>query len=175
MDRDLSDGTAPGDASDDGLSELATAGAAWRDESKKLREELLTRTTRVVRRRRRLRHGGLAASFVAVYLIGLWCGRLGVQSAEPTPASETEASRVRADSELLLQGGVLAQVANAPAQEKLRLLRLAGDNYLADGHDVRGALRCYRQWMELAPPALRSQADPEDSWLLLALKEGQRF
>ena len=59
--------------------------------------------------------------------------------------------------------------ASEPA-ERSRLLRVAGDRYLADG-DVAGSLRCYEELLRGLTPDERREWSASESWLLIALKE----
>ncbi len=63
-----------------------------------------------------------------------------------------------------------AAVPGAPRAEQIRLLRLAGDRYFYDSADMRAALDCYRQVVELTPEKELSQPDPQDNWLLAEMK-----
>lgn len=63
------------------------------------------------------------------------------------------------------------RAAGAPRAEQIRLLRLAGDRYLYGAADMRAALNCYQQVIELTPRDELALIDPGDGWLLAELKQ----
>ena len=71
-------------------------------------------------------------------------------------------------------GEILRQVAITTPAERPRLLRAAGDAYLAAGGDLEGALDCYRQVLELSGGSSKMEAEPGDTWLLASLKAAHR-
>jgi hypothetical protein len=62
---------------------------------------------------------------------------------------------------------------DSPAAERPARYLEAGDQYLEEAQDYAGALRCYRQAMESGDPAAL-EVDPDDNWLVMALKRDQR-
>ncbi len=56
----------------------------------------------------------------------------------------------------------------APAEERSRLLRTAGDLYLSQSFDVRSAVACYREHLKDSKDS--EEPRPGDSWLLVYLK-----
>jgi hypothetical protein len=139
-----------------------------------LREKILVLTSAAVRSRARWRRMRLAAALVAIYAAGfataapflLGRARPPARVAEqpPTPG---QAAPVPTDPEEIRR-----RVPDAPPSERARLLQLAGDLFEKRG-DFTAALECYGQVLELAsPPTLKSE--PEDSWLLIALKQASR-
>ncbi len=71
-------------------------------------------------------------------------------------------------------GELERQAAGATPEERVRLLRRAGDIYLSRFCDVQRALECYRRVLDAMPPPERTVVVPGDSWLLLAMKEARR-
>ena len=63
---------------------------------------------------------------------------------------------------------------SAPPDEKIRMLREAGDRFLSEGYDVQEALACYRKALDTMPESGRTRVEEEDSWLLAALKVARR-
>lgn len=63
------------------------------------------------------------------------------------------------------------RAATAPRAEQIRLLRLAGDRYLYGAADMRAALDCYQQVIELTPHDELARIDADDGWLLAELKQ----
>jgi hypothetical protein len=61
----------------------------------------------------------------------------------------------------------------AAGRERARLFRLAGARYLEEAGDIRAALRCYANALDVDP-----DADPtpggQDDWLLMALKDARQ-
>jgi hypothetical protein len=144
-----------------------------------LRDAVLRRTARVVRRRPWLRRARLLAAAGLLVAAG-WFGKptpqpvteyvavpVGVvlPPAEPPPLRPAEyvtAERIE------LQAEQAADPATAAA-----LYRQAGDRYLADRNDSPQAARCYRLFLMRADPTARA-VSADDSWLLIALKQDQR-
>jgi hypothetical protein len=159
-----------------------------------LREAILSRTTAVIRSRRRRRRGVLALVAIGVYACGLATPRLvavklpeaplasvappaapadapaGSAAAPPSPALTPAAAPRQAGIEDPAE--TLRSVIDAPPGERARLLREVGDAYLSSHGDVEAALYCYRQVLELSP-ASRGRPESGDTWLLAALKSGQ--
>jgi hypothetical protein len=148
---------------------LAPAAAAF---PRGLREGLLERTLGQVRFRRRLRRitslAALALAFAAGLLVRTWTGsppapEVGVV---PTRPEEPKSPPHRlSPAELERQ----AESIFVPA-ESARRFREAGDGYLAEFGDLRGALRCYRNFLDEADQADLAQSD-SDTWLLASLKK----
>lgn len=154
-----------------------------------LRQSLLETTSQFVRGRRYRRRLRLVGSWSAAYAAGLatallvWRGdRPVAELAAPQAAVERVAvARVatgvsdsrpvaEAPPEELSPEELRSRVLGAPRPEQIRLLRLAGDQYLYGRADVAAALDCYRQVIELTPPAKLAERHQEDSWLLAELK-----
>lgn len=66
-----------------------------------------------------------------------------------------------------------SRVARAEPAEQRRLLRLAGDIYLDRYDDVRGAVYCYQQLLELEAAWGAPEPRDDDSWLLANLRLGR--
>ncbi|HVK15770.1 MAG TPA: hypothetical protein VM533_02415 [Fimbriiglobus sp.] len=148
-----------------------------------VREAVLRRTGRVIRRRpwvRRARLLTAAAGLVAAGGVAGWLAKdvpgpvteyvvlpVGVALPSSEPAQPAPAEYVTAE-QTELQAEQAADRATAAA-----LYREAGDRYLADRNDSPQAARCYRLFlMRAGPDALTVTAD--DSWLLIALKQDQK-
>ena len=141
----------------------------------------------VVRSRRRRRHLGTLAVFLTVYAAGLGTALLfSTESAAPLASSpapvlpvpvpraspaHTDKSATTAAEVALVPREILRQVRGAPPDEQRRLLKLAGDAYLTSHADIDNALYCYRQLLELTTPERKGISVPDDSWLLVALKQ----
>lgn len=128
-----------------------------------LREAILERTLRLVRQRARRRCVGVLSMAAALFALGISVG-LGL----PRSGRETE----RAESAPVdpSPGDLLRRVAEAPLAERVRLLKLAGDEYLAGGFEVARALDCYRQILEIGSEAELADVG-KDNWLLASLKQ----
>jgi hypothetical protein len=135
------------------------------------RQEVLARTTKVLRGRRRLsqlaRLAGLAACFVA----GLVTSH-GLRPTEPSAPSPVVARSappaVDATSALALEWEAIDHPDRAGA-----LYRAAGDNYLAEDADPQAAVRCYGNALSAGSPQDLT-IDPSDSWLLMAIKDARQ-
>jgi hypothetical protein len=62
---------------------------------------------------------------------------------------------------------------DAGPRQRARLYIKTGDRYLNECQDVESALRCYRQALLLCE-ARDLAFDPNDNWLLMALKQDRR-
>jgi len=127
-----------------------------------LREAVFARTAREVRRRagrrRLLAVACLAGLFIAGVATGLTVrGAAGGPEKAALPPLDVTEKRPRAGAERGDPGGlpaasdprsILTAVPDAPAGERPRLLREAGDRWLALG-EIEMALDCYRQVLEV--------------------------
>jgi hypothetical protein len=151
-----------------------------------LRQEVLARTTQVMRRRRWWRRASVGTALAACYLAGVLTARLGGPG--PAPVAVPEAAKGEAglldrpakpagdqvpDEPRMASSAVdLEWQALDSREDRPDLYRLAGERYEQAG-DVASALRCYQQSL--------SQGDTEkltvsenDNWLLIALKEARQ-
>ncbi len=169
----------------EGLARPFAGGVA--EPSASFSAEVLRKTTRVVRWRVRRRWLAVACGVLVAYLAGLGTTRMGgggvpegdgtarvAPAAEPVPAAP-----VRSGDALLaaLPAGSKAlrrHIAAVPRAERPRVLREAGDRYLAERTDIGSAMTCYRALLDNQDPARRVQPEPDDSWLLLYLKTARQ-
>lgn len=166
-----------------------------------LRQQILVRTTRVLRRRRRLRHLGFAAIVAMSYAAGLatvWLAapwhagnrqetaRGAVQPAdEPDepPGSTRRFTAVQPDTPAPpvvapdetppASAAALERLAAAVSEDQRAIVyRRAGDRYLEENNDLPSALRCYRLFLDAG-----SEEDltisAKDTWLLMTLKDAR--
>ena len=176
----------------DGLDELPAGAFDLVDEgferSSCAQQRILIPFVADLRRRRRLRHARWFASLAAAFLVGLvtpaWLWRtppvlaptdsstISQVPAPPEAAPDDAAERpdATAVADDLDPAELRRQVATAPPAEQRRLLRAAGDIYLSRYDDVRAAIYCYQQLLELETAL--GEADPrdDDSWLLANLR-----
>lgn len=153
-----------------------------------LRERLLTETTQVVVKRVQRRRWTRAAGWGLAYAAGLATAWLGFRAwdqstnnapqvvmqtvtqppvVEKTKPSPPPVAR-RVTPELLRY-----RVASAPRDEQIKLLKQAGDLYLRERNDLRSAVQCYQQVLELADSPEQLAVLPEDTWLLAELKNAR--
>ncbi len=140
---------------------------------------LRVQTSSLVRRRGRRRSWRVAGGLALAYVVGV-ASALAWPRGEPhSPRVEQQvkpANRARRAEQPPVEVASLepeqlrAAVLGAPRAEQIRLLRLAGDRYFYDSTDVRAALDCYRQVVELTPEENLAQPDPQDNWLLAEMK-----
>jgi hypothetical protein len=148
--------------------------------SARFREALLERSTAVLNRRRRRGRALSAAGWLLAYAAGLATAyvALGPQQGGPpgTPSLAHQAAppvkKSADDAWAELPPWELEQRSLRDEAHRSELLRLAGDRYLKDYADVASALRCYRQLLDLVPPA-KQALEPEDNWLLVSLKQAR--
>ena len=133
-----------------------------------LRHDLLTRTARVVRRRRLVRRAGLVAALTACYFAGLLTSNLMVsRTGDPAPVARREEP-----PETLPGPAVEDPAALASAAERAAFFRRAGDHSLDEGHDAATAFHLYTLALDAAPEE-DTRFSPDDSWLLMALKNAR--
>lgn len=170
----------------EGLRELPAGAFRLPQPSGEFRDTVWQRTAGVVRGRRWRRRVIAVGGVLVAYAAGLGTAALvSIRVAAPTasrpvvaaaePAGESLAGDLEATRDLgaLSARELEEQVPLNPLSERPRLLKLAGDRYLADWGDVQGALRCYRQLLDRLPPGERTAHAPGDSWLLVTLKNAR--
>jgi hypothetical protein len=148
----------------------------------RLRQAVLEQTTRVLRRRRRLRRAAHAAALATCYLAGLLTMRLGTPTPPPGPLAiahylpdqpEQIVPPRSAPSDADEPAFVLEQRgAKAPEGERAALYRRAGDRYLDVEANPQAAVRCYALALETASESELAVA-AEDNWLLIAVKDSK--
>jgi hypothetical protein len=159
--------------------------AAWlavsRSDSASLRQAVLHRTTRLLRRRRWQRRGAVVLALAACYVAGL----VTMRWLTPLPAAETiVVEKTTQAAPPPPEAPPPQQEAEPPAralewkaldhpQITVEYYRRAGDRYLAESNDMQAAVRCYKQMLDAG-----SEHDliiaPDDTWLLMALKEARQ-
>ena len=171
----------------EGLHDLPPGALRLPQQSAEFREAVWRRTAGAVRgrwwRRRVIAVGGLLTAYAAgLGTAVLVSGQLGAPTtteqvvSAPAPAAEPapEAAEPAVPLASLSAWELEEQVPLNPLCERPRLLKLAGDRYLADWGDVASALRCYRQLLDRLPPDKRTLPDTGDSWLLVTLKNARQ-
>src|SRR5262249_50800904 len=140
---------------------------------------LLARTSRRVRMTRRMR-------IVTRVAVGVACFAAGVATTllRPEPQAVSAVATVRttvaavelappAPVRVLSPAELELEAEKATLKsESARLFREAGDSFLRDCADYRGALRCYRNFLNEADPADRAISS-DDTWLLTSLKRAR--
>lgn len=145
-----------------------------------LRQVLLLQTTRVLRRRRRLKQAGFVAALTGCFLAGIMVVRYVVPAAgsrevvqQPVVPDETPALPAPAVQQAGLQAVVLEWQAFDSPDQRAELYRRAGDLYVSEGCDPHAALRCYQNALDNGSDGdLVISAD--DNWLLMALKNDRQ-
>jgi hypothetical protein len=157
------------------------------------RETLLFQTRRLVRGRRRRKQLVLALALIGCYLAGAVTMQAWVRGITPPPETTNLQRIAKPPGEIALQTptapshsavpvpldrdpdvpAALVELiaARSPGHQAL-LYRNAGDRYLRDLGDLESALRCYR--LALASPESDLSLDPEDNWILMALKQARQ-
>jgi hypothetical protein len=151
---------------------------------------LLLRTTKLLRRRLRLKRWSLALALVACYAAGAatmrWAMDVPASAGKPLgqPAGEalTQApspgpSERPALSEPTptrpLSAADLEWQALDSREKRPDLFRTAGDRYLQESGDVESATRCYRSFLA-SSSATETAISLQDNWLLMALKQSKQ-
>ncbi|HVS39049.1 MAG TPA: hypothetical protein VMS17_26050 [Gemmataceae bacterium] len=149
------------------------------DDAEVLRRRLLERTTRSLRRRRRLRVVGWAAALAACYLAGIgtmfWFAPRRVELVEvqkaPTPAPAPQPQPQSAPTAGPTSAVALEWKAFDADKPRPDLYRQAGDQYLRDD-DPASAVRCYGQALKDASDK-DLEISPDDDYLLMMVKEAR--
>lgn len=139
-----------------------------------LRQHLLDKTMRLLRRRRWRNRVALTGVMAACFLAGaavvvLWPR----EKPQPETAPPLVKDQVPAISPAL--AGAIAKEWRAfddPAKPA-ELYRQAGDLYVEEAQDFESALRCYTQALDKSPEQDLAISS-EDNWLLMALKNARR-
>jgi hypothetical protein len=160
-----------------------------------LRQALLMQTTRLLRRRHRLKQASLVAAMIACYVAGLATMHFGAPAPAPvlvqddgqsdSPVKTSSPALPQEKRELVQAEPPLEEDPEAPAfifervaafasaDKRALLFRLAGDRYLENDHDEESALRCYARALDSGTEHDRA-ISPSDNWLLIALKKARQ-
>ena len=147
-----------------------------------LRDRALLQAAPILRRRRIVRRslwgaGALAASIV-LFALWSWSQHEAPKTPEeppplaqqkPAPAPPVEEKKEPTPSTMPLAVALEWKAFDAAEKERAKLYVLAGNRYLDEHQDMTSALRCYRQALDTADAPMR-EVQPDDSWLLTALK-----
>jgi hypothetical protein len=174
---------APSDFSDE-LLESITSASGRTPASQELREAVLSRTTRIIRNRRRVRRASVVATLVACYLGGvatmwLWPAGSAVERLQPglatglaqngEPDTGTVVRKVvRPEDDQIADGSVTLAAARLTPYERLRR---TGDQELEKQDGMLAAVRTYKKALQLASSGQRSIDPDRDTWLMMALKQ----
>lgn len=165
-----------------------------------LREAILARTTRVVRRRRRLRRAVIGSALAVFYVAGMctmqaW-QRVGEGAkSRPVAASSVDIETVVARSAPIAKTSITKATTAKTSIEKATdtkqktlkkkstlkrtrqkrsrfdMICMISDRYLYRDADAVAAIRGYRRALRVATPAELEICPQRDSWLLMALKQ----
>lgn len=137
-----------------------------------LDDAVLARTLPAIRRRALRRRFLIAAALLATFGAG-W-GARGFAGTGP-PGGARDADSSPPPVAVTVPDPASTQEAAPPPARPLPVLaaelKEAGDRFLREDGDVRSALECYRQHLEIAGSLGPVRPGPEDSWLLAALKK----
>ncbi|MBN2217279.1 MAG: hypothetical protein JW719_07870 [Pirellulales bacterium] len=153
-----------------------------------LRRAILDRSTRAIRRRRRVRRFAWVAALAACYVAGLASaqfgrGSMGVTAGLPgnnNVRASAAGSAVASDPSKpanyvrIVREPVQEIAASRPAckpPSRFERLRRISDEYLYQRGDVTTAIHYYRKALAVATDAELAIATDTDSWLLIALKQ----
>ena len=144
-----------------------------------LQQEVLAKTTHVLRRRRIVRRlawaGAMAACFVAGMLTMLLvqgAPQQKVEIVDPGP----QAKKQEPEKKLPEPAVSLVELewrAFDSRDNRARLFLEVGHRYFEERQDFDSALRCYRQALDAAPME-ELAVRPDDNWLIAALKEARQ-
>ena len=180
------------------LDELSTAPAEVFDGPEApddFREAVWRYTARSIRRRGRMRRFTMASvALAAAYAMGVatmfvWSSQVP-RAAEtaiaihqdapqepdrPAPAmAEREPGELVPRTLLSDREALARRLGEATTDERVRLLKRAGDRYLNEWGDVALASKCYRSLLDSTPLDKRTIVEPKDNWLLISLKRDRQ-
>ncbi len=148
-----------------------------------LRQAILQQTSRVIRRRRRVKSAALAAALAGCYLEGaetrhIWTAgpgsrqQLAAQHA-PAPAPTPDVKVVKPPATRPAPQPSTAKLARAdrPKRSRFEILCRASDLQLYRRKDVLKAIRFGNRALDVATPEELAISPDTDSWLLMALKQ----
>jgi hypothetical protein len=136
-----------------------------------VRRDMLARTTRVLRRRRRVSQLTRLACLAACYVAGMltvYDFRPETSPPAPRPIAPSTSPSRAGTSALALEWRAIDHPEQAGTA-----YRAAGDRYLAENADPGAAARCYGSALS-AGPAEDLTIDPNDSWLMMAIKDARQ-
>jgi hypothetical protein len=139
------------------------------------REVVWEQTIRQLRRQKRQRDVLRVSGYVM--LVGLGCAVGWWLRPVPDQPHQHIAEQAQPTPTLTVtQNGRTAQLLELDAERtddlglSAQLYRLAGDRFLDQGNDIRSAMRCYRQHLQLLDDRGRA-VTTSDSWLLISMKQ----
>jgi len=144
--------------------------------------QLLAQTTAVVRGRRNRRRIAAISLAITAYAAGIISAILWLDEGpqrRPGPKLDRVAASGTHPGAAPLEDATPEEIERRAAvaarfDERRNLLRLAADRYLFERSDVKEALRCYREYLDLAAEAESMEPRSDDSWLLIAMKQSRR-
>ncbi len=146
-----------------------------------LQESIFAQTCRVVRAKARQRRLVALGVVAAAYMAGittalLWTetpGRMNSGALLTSPSIDKERKDEPFPS-YIEPSELVRRSETASPEDRIRLLKQAGDIYLSDQYEIEKALQCYRRALDSRPQSLQMRVEPDDSWLLAALKDARR-
>ena len=134
-----------------------------------IHDRILIGTLASLRGRRRRWQIVRSLAMVLVFAGGVAAGRVAWTSDEPQDETPGVLAPIEAELPFEDDPMLLEMRAEHPLTvDAARLLRRAGDLFLSERMDIRGATRCYGRYLKLTPDD-RSPGR-EDTWLLASLK-----
>jgi hypothetical protein len=160
----------------DAIDDFLDSGVLCKPEDS-LRSALRARTTRLVRRRRRLKQLAWAGALAACFLAGMATMYVLVPRAPAAAGSAPVTVAVKKDEMATTKPEPPSALdielqARAQSEQRVAKLRQAAGLYLAQ-QDVASALRCYTQALNNTDPQALDFS-PDDTWLEMALKNARR-
>lgn len=156
---------------------------AGTDPDPELRNRILAATTAQVKRRASRRPIRTAASWATAYALGvatvlIWTAiprgeepAAPVQSPRPVVSDGSAPSATPAD--VPIDPEQLAfRLREATSAERPALLKRAADRVLVERGDVNRAAAYYEQYLQETAATVWTDASPQDTWLLAALRSG---
>ena len=139
----------------------------------RLREAVLAKTARVLRRRRFIRRLAHAATLAACFFAGLLTAEWRRPAAPPREREIVTAAPSPAPAPPAAEPAELERLAKRSPERRGDLYRRAGDLYATEQGDLSSALRCYREALD-AGDEKNLAISADDHWLLMAIKDARQ-
>jgi cytochrome c-type biogenesis protein CcmH/NrfG len=168
------------DSSRDPLDDALGAIGQSSVEADPLRAAVLARTVAVIRRRRRLKRGALAAGLLVCYFAGIatmggwqagraWEPPAAAVHPSPVPPKQPRHSTPHPSPKPAAAAREIAAATPTPFES----WRNIGDYHLQHSGDISTAVASYSQAIDLATAEERAISPGHDNWLMMALKDAR--
>jgi len=146
-----------------------------------LKDSIFSQTCQVVRARAIRRRFMILGVVAAAYIVGvtttfLWKETFDLMDGDSQVSKRSVDDEIKDGSSPIYiePSELVSRSEQASTTEQFRLLKQAGDLYLSEKCEIERALNCYSKALDSLPQSMQMEVNPDDSWLLAALKDGRR-